>query len=471
MKKINLLIFLGSFYVNVLFPQGWQWKNHETQSNLLKDKNNDLYIFASTSTGVSIKKRDLNGNVLWTKSITGGVSVTSYATDAANNIVVVGNVKTTATVDNYTLASKSASNFYILKISPSSSVLGVNVYGDSCETIANDIFINNNGDYLIGGGYKGNFNMNGTLITGDTVTQFFMIKTDPNQNVLWWETNGYVSGAKGSTSIVELLETASGNICAVYQTTGLVDYKGQQDSYDGQFIMELDPSRNLKWRQYECYCWMGYNVYTNLQSIGDVVYHERFAFYNHSGPDAWICRWTPVGTSTVKYIGDVGNFAYSTFNNKIYYAAICPNISGWYQQIGSVNSDFSGGHSDSTLIANSPGNYYTDMACVDTSAFYIGGAESALGTFVGLYRINNPTLVVDQDIQVKTGVFPNPSSGIIYVKGNQPISSAKAYNSSGSEVECSVMGSEISLGTQPKGIYFVDLFFENGSVRKKIILE
>jgi hypothetical protein len=345
------------------------------------------------------------------------------------------------------------------------------VYGDTCEAGANDIFINSKGEYLIGGGYKGNFNMNGTLIFGDTLYNFFVIKTDPNQNVLWWETNGYVPGAAGSTSITELVETSSGNVCAVYQTTGLVEYKGQQDPYDGQFIMELDSSRNLLWRQYEGYCWKGYDSYLNLQSMGDTVYMERFAFYNHGGPDAWINKWTPSGAQSSKYMGDIANFAYNIFENKIYFAALCPNNSSWYRYIGFLNSDFSGGVSDSIVMTNSQWNYYLNMECIDSSRFYIGGTDSALGTFVGLFKINYPTLTVNQETQVENVIFPNPSPGMVNVNGSLPISSVKVYNSNGCEVECLVKDSEINFGNQPRGIYFVDIFYENKRITKRIILE
>jgi hypothetical protein len=475
MKKLYLLLVLFVI-TQVSFSQGWQWKNAETQSNIVKDQSNNLYIFANTSSGIFIKKRDLSGNILWTKSINGGVAATAYKIDASNNLILLGNITTMATVDNDTLVPKSSANFFILKMSSSAIVISANVYGDTAKVTANDLYINANGEYLIGGGYTGNFKINGTLITGDTLYNFLILKTDPNQNVLWWETNGYVPGAEGSASVTEIVETGSGNICAVYQCYGLVDFKGQQNSSDGQFMVQLDAARNMMWTNYQCYCWMWYESYYGLQVIGDTVYMKSFYRPTHSDPEAWINRWTPSNVQSTKYMGNTNYFGYNAFGGKIYFAAICPDSdiwynSSWYRHIGFVNSNFSGGLSDSISISNAQSDYYSEMSCVDSSHFYIGGMDSALGTFVGLFGINYSTLAIDQIVQRENIIFPNPSTGIVYVSKSSNVTYAKVYNSGGHEVECFLKGSEIDFGTQPKGIYFIELQSARGNTMKKIILE
>jgi hypothetical protein len=475
MRKIYLLLFAGLFNISSFFAQGWQWRNPETQSNILKDQNNDLYIFANTSSGVSIKKRDLNGNIIWTKSIIGGVSATAYKINASNNLILLGNITTTATIATTTLVPKSSANFFILKLSSSATVISANVYGDTAKVTANDLYINANGEYLIGGGYTGSFNINGTLINGDTLSNFLILKTDANQNVLWWETNGYVPGAEGSAFISELVETGSGNICAVYKCYGLVDFKGNQNVYDGQYIVELDPARNMLWTNYQCYCWMSYDSYSDLQVIGDTVYMQGVTRYNHSPPDASIYRWTPANVQSSVYMGNVDCFGYNAFRNKIYFAAICPDSTvwynnSWYRHVGFLNANLSGGLSDSTAISATGSDYYSVMECVDSSHFNIGGTESTLGTFVGLFGINYSTLVINGKTQTENNIFPNPTTGIVHVNGNS-ITTAKVYNANGREVECFIKSSEIDLGTQPKGIYFVELQGLTGKTTKKIIIE
>jgi hypothetical protein len=476
MKKIALLLLAGSLYASSFFGQGWQWRKAETQSNIIKDQNNDLYILASTSSGVTIKKRDLNGNILWSKSLSGGAKVNSYKIDGANNLVLLGNVTTTATIDNNTLVSKSASNFFILKMSSASSVLSVNVYGNTGEVSANDLFINSSGEYLIGGSYKGSFNMNGTLITGDTVFNFFVVKTNPSQNVLWWEANGYVPGAKGSTWIDELVETNSGNICLVYSTTGLVDYKGQQNSVDGQFMVELDPGRNLLWSKYLCYPFMGYDFYSNLTAIGDSVYMKNVVRFNHSGPAAYINKWTPTGTGSSKQMGGDEHYAYNIFNNRIYFASIRPTdpyYTAFYRQIGFLYSNLSNGVSDSAAFpqSNWPSNYYSEIDCIDPSRYYIGGKDSTLGTFVGLFDMNNMPMSVAEKTKIESSIFPNPSTGIVNITGIPSNTSVKVYNSNGCEVKCSLKDSQIDLSTQPSGIYLMELSDGDRRVTKKIVLE
>src|SRR5205085_2644908 len=84
------------------------------------------------------------------------------------------------------------------------------------KTFANDLFINANGDYLIGGGFTGSFDINEYPVTGDTLQNFFIIKMNANQDVLWFEKSIWISSTYGDEEahLDELVETASGKIYA-----------------------------------------------------------------------------------------------------------------------------------------------------------------------------------------------------------------------------------------------------------------
>lgn len=470
MKNLYLILCLSLLGISPLFSQSWQWTNPEADTKILKDHNNDLYIFANTTNGVSIKKRDGNGNVLWTKSIAGGASASAFKTDQANNLVILGNITSASAIDNTTMTPNGQTSFFILNLSPAGVVLGARVYGSATETVANDLFINNAGEYLIGGRFKDNFAINGTsIVKSDTLVNFFMIKTDANQNVIWWETNTYTTTG-GWAEMNELVETNSGLIYAIYTFYGLMDYKGYQYSSDGTYLVQLDHSRNVNWSTFLYYA--GYFVYSyDLQvNAGDTAYLES-TYAGHSGTanSASIQLFTPAGATASKDYYTAGQLGYQAANGKIYYAALQSDLNGYsYSKIGVLNSDLSNLYVDSVAR---PFGFYSQVEVINSSGLYIGGFDgNASHIFVGRYDFGLTTPVA-QLVSATPDIYPNPTSGKLFISSLDPASIIKVYNSQGLEQNYTICNGGIDLSNLPRGVYFVRVSSGSARTCRRIVRE
>lgn len=101
-----------------------------------------------------------------------------------------------------------------------------------------------------------------------------------------------------------------------------------------------------------------------------------------------------------------------------------------------------------------------------------GGANS-LGT---IFKTGLSTSIGETNIESEIAIYPNPSNGIFTINTNAtPISHIEIYNVLGEIVYQSAFADaklEIDLGSQSKGVYFVQIVDENNSIsNKKIIIQ
>lgn len=79
--------------------------------------------------------------------------------------------------------------------------------------------------------------------------------------------------------------------------------------------------------------------------------------------------------------------------------------------------------------------------------------------------------IQESSLQNDLSVFPNPSNGVFTVRCGKEISRIEMYNCIGEKVLISQSADEIDASPFSKGVYFVKVFFENGTQFKKIVLE
>ncbi|MBN2892406.1 MAG: carboxypeptidase regulatory-like domain-containing protein [Bacteroidales bacterium] len=78
------------------------------------------------------------------------------------------------------------------------------------------------------------------------------------------------------------------------------------------------------------------------------------------------------------------------------------------------------------------------------------------------------------DIIEELSVYPNPSTGLIYVKTNSNVGEITIFSVNGTivkQIEIVSEVSEIDLSSQSEGVYFIKLSTEKGNVFKKLVLE
>lgn len=184
------------------------------------------------------------------------------------------------------------------------------------------------------------------------------------------------------------------------------------------------------------------------------------------------------GTSWVQ-IG-AANFSDSVVNN----TAITVSPSGTPYVVASVWDSSNPNHGRNTVYKfnSGTGNWdkvggdfvsagastFSDIA-FDAANNYLVLAYSDGGTRVK--RISLNVLSVN-DVKNKDsfGVYPNPTSGIIYFKDERKIKSVEVTNTVGQIITAKITDQQIDISDAPKGVYFVKVTFENGkSAVKKII--
>lgn len=438
---------------------------------MVKDLNNDLYVFTNGSAGFGIDKLNSSGQVLWSKSAAGTANVVAYKIDGENNLIVLGNLASPVTIGNLAAQPNGERSFFILKVSPGSSVLQLNVYGSTEDTYATDLFINARGHYLIGGASRGSFDFNGTQISGDAFTRFFMIKTDASQHVLWWETNAYAS-PEGEAWIDELVETNSGIIYATFTCYGLLSYHGHNFGSSGQFLVKLDANRNIAWDHYLCYPAESFSTYSDLQLAADTLFMNMY--FSHHGSSAYIYRWTPDGAQSSVMLAN-HHMAFGIHDNILYYASAGQDqpwtTQYYYRKMGRMNTGLMPvGTADS--VVTSYAGYYALEVMNPGSLYITGYGDGMFNNFVGRYLLSGATGVAARDEAAIREVFPNPSSGLFCLPETADMPTLRVFDVNGTLINFSSRENRIDLSAYPAGVYFLRMKLNDGEVVwKKLVVQ
>ncbi|MCP5046342.1 MAG: hypothetical protein GY940_04165 [bacterium] len=213
-------------------------------------------INAGGGAGVWMAKFDGNGNVIWGKGATGTDISYKYGsnitTDAANNIIAVGQYHGTVTFDSITLpiGGKQEEGF-IAKMDTNGNVLWAKAVIGSWLVYLYEVVVDNAGNYIITGfiGHHvvgGNADFDGTLLTSRGGFDIFIAKYDPDGHLIWvrqagsantdsyWErswdiiadesNNYYITGGfKGKASFGQKTVTSAGDhdiFIAKYDSNG-----------------------------------------------------------------------------------------------------------------------------------------------------------------------------------------------------------------------------------------------------------
>ncbi len=474
MKNAILLFAFAILPITNLQAQGWEWTNASGSSNILKDSDDNLYVITNHFPNFVIEKIDLYGNPIWTRNITGNAFVTGYQMDNANNLVLVGNFTAQFIVDSDTLTPHGTQSFFILKLSPTSVLISANAYGSTTRTFACDLFINLTGEYLIGGGFTGAFDINGDSIAGDSFFNAFILKTDENQNLIWAEKSTMYTSS-GESYVKELEETTSGNIYATIVTSGgLAEINGYQFSASsGKHIFFMDTSRNVLWSDYLDYPGVSHNTNSDLQSYADSAYMKEY-IWSSFGTSYRIHRWTSAGVKSSRSF-TASSLGYDIAFGKIFYGLyeISYGIPA-YNKTGTLTLALidPGDPVDTTSI--SPKDI-TSIQCISPFSFYAGTDINV--PFVGKYVRTGLATVVSEPAEEPLKIYPNPTEGNFTLEFSKTqVSQNEAeiciFDVFGNCVKkqnlANATNQQLDISGMSKGIYFVEV----GSTvpKQKIIL-
>lgn len=248
MFKVKLIIsfLILLFTVSEFFAQtpDWIWaksarKNGDLNSVAIDNSGNcyaagvfgpDSMVFNTTTLSLNwggtadifLVKYDPNGNVLWARqsSIVASCRAVCIATDAFNNVYMVGDYRGGMALDTVGLTSypnNNTDNVFVAKFDPNGPVMWAKRVGGDYYTNSYYLAVDNNGNVFVTGDFIGSYVNFGsiTLLNPDPVNKTgstFLAKYNTNGNILWAKnTTGNSVGSNGCWPSA-LATDASGNV-------------------------------------------------------------------------------------------------------------------------------------------------------------------------------------------------------------------------------------------------------------------
>jgi hypothetical protein len=223
----------------------------------------------------------------WAKSA-GGASYdmgNAIATDAIGNIVVTGNfVSPTITFGTTTLTNSGENDIFVVKYDSSGNVLwaksagGVCTPADVCGDISTGISTDFNGNIIITGYFVSPIiAFDSTKLTNSgSGSNIFVVKYDPNGNVIWAKSAG------GTSNVLSwgISTDASGNIIITgYFRSPTLTFDSLTLSNSGEndiFVVKYDSSGNVLWVKSAGGASHDYGNSISTDAIGNIVVTGSF---------------------------------------------------------------------------------------------------------------------------------------------------------------------------------------------------
>lgn len=192
-------------------------------------------------------------NWLWAKSA--GSNSYEYArsvtTDFAGNSYIVGDFSATVVFDQTnTYSSLGGSDIYIIKYSPSGNILWVNRAGGVGSEFAQSVSTDQQGNVYVTGYYQSNPANFGSIDlpnAGGNSNDIFIVKYDPNGNVLWAKGIGGTGNDRGYAIKVD----SAGYFWATgYFVSSSVAFDSHTLTNSGNtdiFLVKGDPTGDFLW--------------------------------------------------------------------------------------------------------------------------------------------------------------------------------------------------------------------------------
>lgn len=541
MKNIFLFTIVLSVSFSNSFSQNWIWAKTtngggQTHS-VYADASGNVFVtgtyggsivFGSTTltssvaSNIFIVKYDMNGNVIWAKSLGGGRG-SSIRTDVSGNVFVTGSFdSSTITIGSTTLTNAGGYNpgsagggqgdpctdMFILKCDPTGNVLWVKSAGGTGNEYVASVSADPNGNVLIVGTFAS------SAITFDSITltnsnssglnsNLFITKFDANGNAIWAK-SGLGEGRSMSTD-------ADGNVFL----TG---------AYGAPLITKYDSNGNVLWTKSGAGNAGGSSISANAN--GDVFLVGSFngpsitfgsTILNSNGPGSvFIAKcdangtllWATSSGGTDGHIDNCHSVCADAAGGAFvtgYFQATAPSISFGsitlppplgncapycypvfivkYDANGNVlcASVLASGGAGGTGVSVDPyenayitGGFDINPLIIGTDTLPLTDGESF---FLAKYNCDFSTAMVELNNEKNMAVYPNPSFGIftINLKNKAIENKICVYDILGNCVieKMSMKNSneEIDLSKQSKGIYFVEIVAGQERDIQKIVLQ
>jgi hypothetical protein len=214
--------------------------------------------------GSGIEKYDEEGNLLWTRKITGvGLTKFTFALDRNQNLYVAGTIRANATFDHIAITNlHGTNNMFVAKYNPEGVVQWVTnaeaLEGDGYYSFSfgNSITADDKGNIWVTGSFSGNVKFGNTILScpGGGYEDVFVVKIKDNDYVEPMSLedvkkavnflNIYPNPAKGHFNIQYTSEIPGSITYRIRAITGSVVYESVEQTSPGISLKQVDISKN-----------------------------------------------------------------------------------------------------------------------------------------------------------------------------------------------------------------------------------
>jgi len=488
--------------------------------SIATDPNGNILTVGSSNGNYFLDKQDASGNLLWSKTTGDGKCVRA---DANSNVYVTGVFSSPSiTFGSTTLTNAGADDMFIVKYDSVGNVLWAKKAGGSGDDFSYSLSIDANGNIIVAGIFgSASIVFGSDTLTNKGI---FVTKFDSNGNVLWaksasnnnvpFQWNCAVGTDKSGFIYV------TGNFLNSPLIFGIdtLTSSGDQDV----FIVKYDPNGNLLWAKSEGGSSFDYNSSAAVDPTGNIYVAGFFwsasitfgstTLVNQGYTDMFIVKYdtdgnllwakSPVGTGNedaynavtdtsgnlyvTGYFNEHLDFNGTTFTTAgetdIFVAKYDPNGNVlWAKSTGGPNGDNGFG----IAVDKSENVYVTGFFKSSPITFGSTTLTSAGWHDVFVAKLGSTTLSNISNQEKESGIlklYPNPTGSVFLINysTSEPISDLqleiknvagqiiynKRYKSFNGELK-----DEIDLGKQPKGVYFLEIIGNNIKQTKKIIIQ
>ncbi len=207
-----------------------------------------ILIIIIFSFNASLSFAQIDPDFIWVKNFGGSDDDQSndIAIDGAGNVIVTGSFQGSMTVGSTTLNSFGGDDIFLIKLDPQGNVLWALRAGGSDYDVGYSVTTDNNNNIIITGSFSGDAFFGSTVLTSSGGTDVFIAKYSTNGALLWAKKGGGSSFDAGYSVSVD-------NSGAIY-VTGVFSRSIQFDQLSMQggeyfsiFLVKYDASGSALW--------------------------------------------------------------------------------------------------------------------------------------------------------------------------------------------------------------------------------
>jgi hypothetical protein len=486
-------ILLYFFYFTVFkcsFPQTFKWAKNGSDdfaNKITCDYTGNLI----TSNDKSISKWDAAGNFIWQVSVP-AYYVKDIVCDKADNIYAAGVFRDTLKIGGLSVISDpQVNNMYLVKINSVGTPLWISRSHSNDFSGADALTIDPQGNPIVVGRFMDNIILDTFHFAKPLTSQIFLAKYSPSGNVIWAKHaksesfSGGITGPKIKTDRYNNIFIGGHFLWnADFDSIHITDHQPQGQDI---FLAKCDPNGSFQWAQSLGGAWQELFGTFDVDSAGNAYVTGYFsskpahfgtytlttnsydyftARFNTNG----VCQWAHLGGEEI-----------ITAVNDGYYTNL-PGFINKYDTLG--NLLWSKNVTGTGKIAN-----YAMTATND--AVYVTGSDTGKISFdshtitsynwsMFLAKLNvpsSPTVVQSYFDSNDFIVYPNPTNYSITVSVRNISGSCqlRIRNTLGQQVHSETLPppytKEIHLNTLAPGVYFVELFTQEKSITRKIVVD